>query len=61
MEDDILSQIKSENAKKQVRGSGGKFVSKDDPTKIPPISVSVNNPTSVNTTTPPDLLWVFTS
>jgi len=56
MEEDILSQIKSENAKKQVRGSGGKFVAKDDPTNLPPISVSVNNPTSVNTTTPPDLV-----
>ena len=56
MEEDILSQIKSENAKKQVRGSGGKFVAKDDPTKLPPISVSVNNPTSVNTTNPPDLV-----
>ena len=58
MEEDILSQIKSENAKKQTRGSGGKFVAKDDPTKLPPISVTVNNPTSVNTTNPPDLLNV---
>ena len=56
MEEDILSQIKSENAKKQVRGSGGKFVAKEDPTKLPPISVTVNNPTSVNTTNPPDLV-----
>ncbi len=56
MEEDILSQVKSENAKKQVRGSGGKFVAKEDPTKLPPISVTVNNPTSVNTTTPPDLV-----
>ena len=56
MEEDILSQIKSENAKKQVRGSGGKFVSKVDPTNLPPISVSVNNPTSVSTTNPPDLV-----
>ena len=56
MEEDILSQVKSENAKKQVRGSGGKFVSKEDPTNLPPISVSVNNPTSVNTTNPPDLV-----
>lgn len=56
MEEDILSQIKSENAKKQTRGNDGKFVSKEDPTKLPPISVSVNNPTSVNTTTPPDLV-----
>ena len=56
MEEDILSQIKSSNAKKQVRGNDGKFVSKEDPTNLPPISVSVNNPTSVNTTTPPDLV-----
>lgn len=58
MEEDILSQIKSENAKKQVRGSGGKFIPKEDVTKLPPISVTVNNPTSVNTTNPPDLLNV---
>jgi hypothetical protein len=56
MEEDILSQIKSSNAKKQVRGNDGKFVSKEDPTNLPPISVSVNNPTSVNTTNPPDLV-----
>lgn len=43
MEEDILSQIKSENAKKQTRGNDGKFVAKDDPTKLPPISVSVNS------------------
>lgn len=58
MEEDILSQVKSENAKKQVRGNDGKFVPKEDPTKLPPISVTVNNPTSVNTTNPPDLLNV---
>jgi hypothetical protein len=58
MEEDILSQIKSNNAKKQTRGNGGKFVAKEDPTKLPPISVAVNNPTSVNTTNPPDLLNV---
>ena len=56
MEEDILSQIKSENAKKQVRGGDGKFVPKEDPTNLPPISVTVNNPTSVNTTNPPDLV-----
>lgn len=58
MEEDVLSQIKSENAKKQVRGEDGKFVPKEDVTRLPPISVSVNNPTSVNTTNPPDLLNV---
>lgn len=56
MEEDILSQVKSSNAKKQTRDSDGKFVAKDDPTKLPSISVSVNNPTSVNTTNPPDLV-----
>lgn len=56
MEEDVLSQIKSENAKKQTRSSSGKFVAKEDPIKLPPISVTVNNPTSVNTTTPPDLV-----
>ena len=56
MEEDILSQIKSSNAKKQVRSGDGKFVSKVDPTKLPPITVTTNNPTSVNTTNPPDLL-----
>lgn len=56
MEEDILSQIKSSNAKKQVRGNDGKFVPKENVTKLPPISVTVNNPTSVNTTTPPDLV-----
>ena len=30
MEEDILSQIKSSNAKKQVRGNDGKFVPKED-------------------------------
>jgi len=58
MEEDILSQVKSENAKKQVRGNDGKFVSKVDPTNLPPISVTTNNPTSVSTTNPPDLLSV---
>ena len=54
--EDILEKIRSENAKKQVRDSSGKFVPKEDVAKLPPISVSVNNPTSVNTTNPPDLL-----
>ena len=44
MEEDILSQIKSSNAKKQVRSGDGKFVSKVDPTKLPPITVTTNNP-----------------
>ena len=54
--DETIDPIRSNIAKKQVRDSSGKFVNKEDPTKLPPISVNVNNPTSVNTTTPPDLL-----
>ncbi|MDP2685151.1 MAG: hypothetical protein Q8P20_09030 [bacterium] len=54
--DETVDPIRSNIAKKQVRDSSGKFVDKEDPTKLPPISVSVNNPTSVNTTNPPDLV-----
>jgi len=54
--DETVDPIRSNIAKNQKRDGGGKFVAKDDPTKLPPISVSVNNPTSVNTTTPPDLV-----
>ena len=56
--DEVVDPIRSNIAKKQVRDSSGKFVDKEDPTKLPPISVTVNNPTSVNTTNPPDLLNV---
>lgn len=54
--DETVDPIRSGIAKKQVRDSSGKFVDKEDPTKLPPISVTVNNPTSVNTTNPPDLV-----
>jgi len=48
--------IRSSIAKKQTRDSSGKFVSKSDPMKLPPVTVSVNSPKSVNTTNPPDLV-----
>jgi len=54
--EETVDPIRSSIAKKQVRDSSGKFVDKEDPTKLPPISVTVNNPTSVNTTNPPDLV-----
>ena len=56
--DETVDPIRSNIAKKQVRDSSGKFVDKEDPTKLPPVSVTMNNPTSVNTTNPPDLLNV---
>ena len=54
--DETVDPIRSGIAKSQKRDSDGKFVPKEDVTKLPPISVSVNNPTSVNTTNPPDLV-----
>jgi hypothetical protein len=54
--DETVDPIRSNIAKKQVRDSSGKFVDKEDVTKLPPISVTVNNPTAVNTTNPPDLV-----
>jgi hypothetical protein len=54
--DEVVDPIRSGIAKNQKRDSDGKFVPKEDVTKLPPISVSVNNPTSVNTTNPPDLV-----
>lgn len=48
--------IRSNIAKGQVRDSHGRFFSKVDPTKIPPISVTTNQTGKVNTTNPPDLL-----
>ncbi|MFZ3301327.1 MAG: hypothetical protein WA152_01280 [Microgenomates group bacterium] len=54
--DEVIDPIRSSIAKNQKRDSDGKFVPKEDPTKLPPISVTVNNPTSVNTTNPPDLV-----
>lgn len=54
--DETTDPIRSNIAKNQKRDSDGKFVPKEDVTKLPPISVSVNNPTSVSTTNPPDLV-----
>jgi len=54
--DETVDPIRSTIAKNQKRDSDGKFIPKEDVTKLPPISVTVNNPTSVNTTTPPDLV-----
>lgn len=48
--------IRSGIAKKQTRDRGGKFASKDDPTKLPPISITTNQTGSINTTNPPDLV-----
>lgn len=47
--------VRSSIAKRQVRDSSGKFASKDDPAKLPPISVTTNQVGNVNTTNPPDL------
>ncbi len=54
--DETVDPIRSSIAKNQKRDSDGKFIPKEDVTKLPPISVSVNNPASVNTTNPPDLV-----
>ncbi len=51
-----VDPIRSGIAKNQKRDADGKFIPKEDVTKLPPISVTVNNPTSVNTTNPPDLV-----
>ena len=56
--EELLDQIKSENAKKQTRGSNGKFVPKVEATSIPPISVTTNGTQYVSTSNPPDLLNV---
>ncbi len=54
--DEVVDPIRSSIAKNQKRDADGKFIPKEDVTKLPPITVSVNNPTSVNTTNPPDLV-----
>ena len=53
-----VDPIRSTIAKKQIRDSSGKFVSKSDPTKVPPISVTTNSDQRVSTTNPPDLVNV---
>ena len=52
-----VDPLRSTIAKKQTRDSSGKFVSKSDPLKVPPISVTTTQ-TGVNTTNPPDLVNV---
>ena len=54
--EDILEKIRSENAKKQVRDSNGKFVPKAEDVKVPPISVTTNTDQRVSTSNPPDLV-----
>lgn len=56
--EELLDKIKSENAKKQTRGSNGKFVPKVEAVNIPPISVTTNGTQYVSTSNPPDLLNV---
>ena len=46
---------RSNIAKKQVRDEHGRFFSKEDPTKVPPIQITTNADPRVNTTNPPDL------
>ena len=52
---DGVDETRSNIAKKQVRDEHGRFFSKEDPTKIPPIQVNVSQDPRVNTTNPPDL------
>jgi hypothetical protein len=54
--DEVVDPIRSNIAKNQKRDADGKFVPKEDVTKLPPITITTNNPTSVNTTNPPDLV-----
>ncbi len=54
--DETVDPIRSNIAKNQKRDADGKFVPKEDVTKLPPITITTNNPTSVNTTNPPDLV-----
>lgn len=53
-----VDPIRSTIAKNQTRDSCGKFVSKTDPLKVPPISVTTNTDQRISTTTPPDLVNV---
>jgi len=54
---DVKDPLRSTIAKNQTRDSSGKFVSKVDPLKVPPIIVT-NETERINTTTPPDLVNV---
>jgi len=55
---EIKDPLRSTIAKNQTRDSSGKFVSKTDPLKVPPISVTTNTDQRVSTTNPPDLVNV---
>jgi len=54
----VKDPLRSTIAKNQTRDSSGKFVSKTDPLKVPPISVTTNTDQRVSTTNPPDLVNV---
>jgi len=54
--DETVDPIRSNIAKNQKRDADGKFIPKEDVTKLPPITITTNNPTSVNTTNPTDLV-----
>jgi len=55
---DVKDPLRSTIAKNQTRDSSGKFVSKEDPLKVPPISVTTSTDQRVSTTNPPDLVNV---
>lgn len=55
---DTKDPIRSTIAKNQTRDSSGKFVSKVNPLKVPPISVTTNTDQRVSTANPPDLVNV---
>ena len=54
----VKDSLRSTIAKNQTRDSSGKFVSKGDPLKVPPISITTNTDQRVSTTNPPDLVNV---
>ena len=54
----VKDPLRSTIAKNQTRDSSGKFVSKGDPLKVPPISITTNTDQRVSTTNPPDLVNV---
>ena len=56
MAEEILDQFKSEDTKKNTKRTVHKPVLKGNSINLPPISITTNKPTSVNTTNPPDLV-----
>ena len=54
----VKDPLRSTIAKNQTRDSSGKVVSKGDPLKVPPISITTNTDQRVSTTNPPDLVNV---